>query len=140
MKTMLRIIFVVLLLNSMLLCFGASVIFVWNVVFIANANKTTGIVVDVKERKNEQGTPLFCPVIEYSDDTGKQRTFSPNSWHYPSPYEKGDSVFVVYHQDKSVIDDFTHLWLLPLILFIVGLSTIPILAILVYVERSGLVR
>jgi len=137
---MLRIFFVFLLLDSVLLCFGASAVFVWNVIFIANANKTTGIVVDVKERKSEQGNPLFCPVVEYVDDTGKQRTFSPNSWQYPSPYEKGDSVSVAYHRNKSVIDDFTSLWLLPLILFIVGLGAIPILAILVYVERSGLVR
>jgi len=130
----------VFIFAHILLWFGVSaVIFTWDVVFIAHANRTTGIVIGIKERNNNDGQ-LFCPIVEYVDDTGKQRTFSPNSWEYPLSYEKGDSVPVAYYRDQSVIYDFSFFWLLPLVFFILGLISVLILAIMVYAERSGLVR
>ncbi len=136
--------FIFVSLTALLCIVTAMIIFVWDIVFISNSIKTTGIVVEVKESRNEEtGNPLFCPVVEYVDETGMKNTFSPGHWHSPARYEKGDTVSVAYQKENkghAVICDFSSLWVLPFALFIVGVSQVVVLAIVVYAGKCAFVR
>jgi len=128
------------LCNTLLFFVASAAVFTHQVIFIVNANKTTGTVIDVEKRESERaGNVLFRPVVAYFDATNTKHVFSSSFWHYPMKYEIDSSVPVAYYQNNAVICDFVSFWFLPLILFMVGLSTMLILIVAIYVKKCVLV-
>lgn len=96
--------------------------------FLKNAVKTEGTVVDIKERKNSEGNVLYYPIISFTDKTGKEYE-KYGSGHFPTKYEIGDKISILYdpqNPKKNKFNTFINLWIGPTIAFALGIIPLSI--------------
>lgn len=115
-----------------LIIFGIAMIF-WAIVqfnetkdFIANGNKTTATVVDLIKEYDE-GSPIFKPVFEYTNQLGEKITFESSVSSNPPSYRIGDIENIIYmpNTNEARIDSIWGLYL-----FTIGLSITATLALI----------
>ena len=94
--------------------------------FIANAARTTGTVVELREvRDSDDGSITYKPVVNFTAPDGISVTFESSFSSRPAAYSVGESVEVLFapgEPSKARIDGFGSLWLGPLIMSILGLA------------------
>jgi hypothetical protein len=70
--------------------------------FLEHSNRTTGLVVDLKERDSAgDGPSTYSPVIEFTDDHGKVQRFADSLSSSRPLYRRGQMVTILYKADDS---------------------------------------
>ena len=80
--------------------------------FIARASVAEGVVVEMVERRGENGT-MFAPVYSFSDGLGESHTVYSSTSSYPPSHRVGDRVTVLYEPESpedACLDEFFDLW------------------------------
>src|SRR6056297_527409 len=95
--------------------------------FIEDAHTASGKVialVDIPADIESSGGVLYAPVIKFTTDVGTTITFQSTHAANPPPYDKGDTVEVLYTPDdpgNARIHEFISVWLAPLISLFLGI-------------------
>lgn len=87
--------------------------------FYSTSKPITGTVVELKEKKEENGSVKYSPVYSYEDQLGTHVTSSQNLWTNPSLYSVGDSIDLRVKKDKSKVSNFLGLFGLSVFMFAV---------------------
>jgi hypothetical protein len=85
---------------------------------------TTGTVVAMAERYDEDGDMLFAPVVRYTTTDGKDVEFTGGMWSRPASYAVGDTVEVFFQPGDphgAEIDTTFSRYAAPAVLGLVGL-------------------
>jgi hypothetical protein len=125
-----QIVGLILLLAGLGLLAGSAHTYRQQAAFVDASQKAAGVVIGNYWRENRiQGggeTPgAWAPVVRYEDARGNLITFTSEIGNYPSPdYAIGEEVEVLYDPDDprhAEIGDFMTLWLIPVVLFGIGI-------------------
>ena len=125
-----RIVGLILLLGGLGLLVGSAHTYRQQAAFVDASQTAVGAVIANHWRENRiQGggeTPgAWAPVVRYEDADGTPSTFTSEIGNYPSPdYAIGEEVEVLYDPDNpshAEISDFMTLWLIPVVLFGIGI-------------------
>jgi len=103
--------------------------------FLEKAVKTEATVVDVEERKSDDGTRYY-PVFSFVDEGGNEHKIYSTMGSYPPAYELGETVLIFYdpqNPEKTKLDSFVSLWLGPVILGVLGFIPVFIGALILFV-------
>lgn len=112
-----------LLLGGIAMIVAGSWIATSNAGFVLAAQRAPGIVVDLSKRR-VRGATLYHPVVRFRPaafETPVQFTAQPGLW--PSPFDVGDEVTVLYDNADPAdarIESFWTLWFLPLATALLG--------------------
>jgi len=92
--------------------------------FKKTAVEVQGTVIEMKEGISAvYGHTVYYPIIRYADTGGQEHTLYSNAGSYPPRYAVGDRISVLYdpaRPNAAQVNIFTHLWLMPIILGIIG--------------------
>lgn len=89
---------------------------------------TTGTILGHETRTTEEGVG-YVPVVEFKDSEGTLRRFVSSSGNFPKRLIIGASVKVLYSQSNpgmAYIDSFWHLWIAPISLAVLGITSVAI--------------
>ena len=98
--------------------------FVWQMLFIQTAKKTTGKVVDMDTQVKIRSHDLHAPVIEFKTEDNKVITFHTKVFEYPPTHKRGEEVVVLYHPshpENAKVQHFRHLWFWTSLMVGIGL-------------------
>jgi len=101
----------------------------------------SGVVVEnvyIKGTMHESG--CYCPRIRFQTVDGHEINFVSDSGCNPAAYSVGESVSLLYdpqQPEKASINSLTSLWLLPFLLFILGMSATVSLIIFLVGKIAG---
>ena len=87
------------LLAGVVLLIVAGLVYQQTGNFVANAIPARGIVIDSHERRVEN-TPIYAPVVDFTDREGHVHIFRSGISSYPEPYDVGEVVVVLYLADS----------------------------------------
>ena len=96
--------------------------------FLANAQFTSGIVIDLKQSMGRRGS-LFRPVFRFKDINGTERVVDELTASEPSPFCVGQTVPVAYPAGdpmKARVNTFGTLWFFPVVISALGVLFILI--------------
>lgn len=80
--------------------------------FLATANKTNGVVIDLARTHSSHGT-TYAPVVRFTSEDGTKIQFTSSAGSNPPSYSKGQKVDVFYNQTNpydAKINSFMSLW------------------------------
>lgn len=123
------LIFAIILVLAISFLIIGPILLYENIKFAQNANKTTGIVTDIKvfPKKNTEGLhtkDMYAAIIEYKTIKGSIFRFEDASSSTVKP-KLGKEVDILYYEDKpenAKIDSFFRLYIAPIIVILFGLS------------------
>ena len=97
--------------------------------FIASADVTTGVVVDLERRESRDSdgnrSVTYYPVVQYRLPSGGTRQFRSSTGSNPPSYRQGQEVEVLYQPDNprdARINGFFSLWGMTMILSVMGVA------------------
>ena len=93
--------------------------------FLKTAITTEGEVIELGRHQSGQSSRgiYYYPVVRYKTSNGNFAEFISNTGSNPPDHTVGEKVTIVYNPQapqKAVIKDFIDIWLLPIILFFLG--------------------
>ncbi len=118
----------------------AAVFVFWNVYQLLTFTKTEGVVASVKVSQTSGKTPatFYELWVGFRDSKYQIYTHAGTSVFY-SPYKKGDKVAIYYnsrHPNEAFVNTFGTIWLVPTILFLIGL--LPLIISASEIKREAL--
>ncbi|MEM6777459.1 MAG: DUF3592 domain-containing protein [Planctomycetota bacterium] len=117
--TFLRVLIPLLAGGSLLVSLIATVL---TADFLRDAKRTTGTIVDLHPKTNDDGDLLFKPTFAFAIG-GRDYSVSTYGHVSPSPGNVGDRVVVLYDPDfpaNARLDTFAYTWAIPTLTFILG--------------------
>ena len=107
-----KMIGMVCLLVGLCLLGGALKLFLDTRAFLSSAKETTGVVVDL-ERKRDEDSTTYAPVFRFKDATGVEYTVTSSVSSKPAAHNVGASVPVLFDPQSprnAKINSFRDLW------------------------------
>lgn len=101
--------------------------------FLANSVKTTALVSDL-----QRSGDVYYPIFSFTDKEGKTYAFKSSSGSNPPAYKTGDTVSVLYDPENPTearADSFFDLWLFPVLAVAMGIGSIIIGTVFVFIGR-----
>ena len=95
--------------------------------FESDAETTSGIVVDIENKKGNRGQNIQYAIVEFTDNSGTKQTFKSPLESALSPYASGDKVTVIYdtaNPSEAHIDSFWITWFLIIFMMLFGYALI----------------
>jgi hypothetical protein len=112
--------------------------------FLQNAEGVSGVVVENICKPGvgmgDRPAGCYCPRIRFQTVDGHEINFVSDSGCNPAAYSVGESVSLLYdpqQPEKASINSLTSLWLLPFLLFILGMSATVSLIIFLVGKIAG---
>jgi hypothetical protein len=93
-------------------------------VFLRNADVTTGVIVALGERRDEDETSYF-PKVRFRTAAGREVTFESGAGSGQESWRIGNSIKVRYQRDQpenAEVGSFAALWGLPLLFAVLGIA------------------
>jgi len=118
---------VILIVTGILLVAASVYFYIATERFIEDARTTTGEVialVDIPADIESSGGVLYAPVIKFTTEEETTITFQSTHAANPTPYDKGDTVAVLYtpgDPGSARVHDFISVWLAPLVSLFLGI-------------------
>jgi len=101
---------------------GAAFIYRSTDLFLAEAIKTEGTVVELVQSQSDDST-IYRPVVQFTSQNGQEIEFVSSSGSNPPSYSRGEKIEILYHSkdpQNAKINDFFSLWGGPVILGGIG--------------------
>lgn len=101
----------------------AGLFFIKEQIFLSSAIEATGKVADFRTMEDDDGSLVYCPIIDFSTQDSRNGSFE-GTCASPAPYKLGDPVKVIYDPqdpDKAQVQSILDEYLIPGILSLVGL-------------------
>lgn len=96
----------------------------------ATFSKTTGIVIELREvKENAEVGVTYKPILKYKDKNGKEYIYTSANSSDPPAYNIGEKVDMFYNEadpKEAFIDSFYEKWTGTIALFICGVVVFPI--------------
>lgn len=100
--------------GGLVCCMVALGAILYSVYFLAMAEKTSGTVTELRERRHwDHDTVTYAPVVRFNDADGVERSVTSGHASYPPAYTLGQTVpvrFLKAHSENARIDDFWDHW------------------------------
>jgi Protein of unknown function (DUF3592) len=94
--------------------FSLSVVFIiWQLIFIQNAAKVIGKVVDMESLPKIRSHDQYAPVVEFETESKEKIVLKTQVFDYPPNFKVGEEVTVFYQSSNpqyAKISHFRHLW------------------------------
>lgn len=91
--------------------------------FLANATHTNGTVIELTSYRDDEGTIMYRPIVQFYDHAGNMVVFSSSNASHPPAYRIDETVKVAYNPDNSSdakLVNFMALWFMPLMFTAMG--------------------
>lgn len=116
---------IILLLAGLGLSVGALVSRSRTQRFVRSALQTQAQVTGLEQRRGNQSTRMYHPVLRYKTQEGTEHEVVSAVGSNPAPYKPGDTVTVLYdpaRPEEVRIHTFLQVWLFPLVLGGLGVT------------------
>ena len=104
----------------------AAIIYLVGSSFRSNAELTTGTVSGFSTvTDSDDNSQTYCPIVQFSTETGQQVTYYSNTCNSPPAHQVGDSVEIYYdpeNPEKAQIKGFWSQYLAVIIVGCIGLA------------------
>lgn len=114
-----------MIVSSILLLMVSGFFYLRAHCLISSTQRVAGKIVELREARAD-GRMVYYPVFTFSDSTGVEHTITSKAGSFPPPFQVGEAVTVFYaprYPKEAMIDSLGQLWLMPICLFIVALTT-----------------
>lgn len=91
--------------------------------FLATSDRADAIVIDLISYRDNEGTVMYRPLVQFTDNRGKEIIFSSSNASHPPAYKVNEKVTVAYKADNSndaKIISFMSLWFAPMMFMGLG--------------------
>ena len=119
-----KIIYLIIFLSG-LLFFFVGLKFLYDLIsFTKNATKTIGTVIEIKKSTGRNNVITYSPVIEFEDKFANKHSYDVAEYYSYIKFSIGEKVKIIYSENdyhKVKIDSFFRIYLIPIVLFLLGI-------------------